>query len=63
MRTSEKRVFVDAPEVARIVERRVTLTVDAAQAAELPAGAAGWSGRLERRVRRRVDRARRRLGG
>jgi hypothetical protein len=43
VRTSEKRVFVDAPEVARIAERRVTLTVDAAQA-ELPAGAAGWSG-------------------
>ncbi len=28
--------FVDAPEVARIAERRVTLTLDAAQAAALP---------------------------
>jgi hypothetical protein len=29
-------VFVDAPEVARIAERRVTLTIDAEQAAGLP---------------------------
>src|SRR5215212_98148 len=29
-------LFVDAPEVARIAELRVTLTVDAEQAAELP---------------------------
>src|SRR3954453_11845493 len=28
--------FVDAPEVARIAERWVTLTIDAAEAAELP---------------------------
>jgi hypothetical protein len=28
--------FVDAPEVARIAELRVTLTIDAAAAAELP---------------------------
>jgi hypothetical protein len=30
------RRFVDAPEVARIAERRVTLTLDAAGAAALP---------------------------
>ena len=30
--------FVDAPEVARIAERRVTLTIDAAAAAQLPEG-------------------------
>lgn len=30
------RVFVDAPEVARTAERAVTLTLTAAQAAELP---------------------------
>ncbi len=30
------RVFVDAPEVARTAERGVTLTLTAAQAAELP---------------------------
>ena len=28
--------FVDAPEVARIAERRVTLSIDAVEAAELP---------------------------
>jgi hypothetical protein len=28
--------FVDAPEVARIAERAVTLTIDAAEAARLP---------------------------
>jgi hypothetical protein len=28
--------FVDAPEVARIAERRVTLTIDAAAAGDLP---------------------------
>ncbi len=30
-------LFVDAPEVARIAERRVTLSIDAEQAAALPA--------------------------
>jgi len=30
------RVFVDAPEVARTAERAVTLTITAAQVAELP---------------------------
>ena len=30
------RRFVDAPEVARITEQRVTLTIDAAEAANLP---------------------------
>jgi sporulation protein YlmC with PRC-barrel domain len=29
-------LFVDAPEVARIAERRVTLSIDGEQAAELP---------------------------
>jgi hypothetical protein len=33
--------WVDAPEVARITERRVTLTIDAAAAAELPPYAPG----------------------
>jgi hypothetical protein len=36
MRTDEGPRFVDAPEVARIAERRVTLSIDAAEAAELP---------------------------
>ena len=33
--TSNGRRFVDAPEVARITAQRVTLTIDAAEAAEL----------------------------
>ena len=36
MRTEEGDRFVDAPEVARIAERRVTLTIYAAEAADLP---------------------------
>jgi hypothetical protein len=34
--TGRGESFVDAPEVARITLRRVTLTIDAAEAAELP---------------------------
>ncbi len=34
--TPDGRRFVDAPEVARITEERVTLTIDAAEARELP---------------------------
>ena len=34
--TPEGRRFVDAPEVARITEKRVTLTIDAGEAKELP---------------------------
>ena len=36
MRSDRGEVFVDAPEVARITDALVTLTIDAAQAAELP---------------------------
>ena len=35
--TRERRVFVDAPEVARITRQRVTLTIDAEEAKALPA--------------------------
>ena len=35
MRAGERHLWVDAPEVARITERRVTLTIDAEAAAEL----------------------------
>jgi hypothetical protein len=35
--TENGRRFVDAPEVARITSARVTLTIDAAEAARLPA--------------------------
>jgi hypothetical protein len=60
--TPDGRRFVDAPEVARIAERRVTLTITAAEAAELPE----WRGRrgaLETSARRTARRWRRRLSG
>jgi Mrp family chromosome partitioning ATPase len=37
VRTPKGTRFVDAPEVGRITERSVTLTIDAEHAAELPA--------------------------
>jgi len=54
------RRFVDAPEVARIAERRVTLTIDSAQARELPEHP-GRLGAVENGLRRRAARWRRRL--
>ena len=39
--TRDRRVFVDAPEVARITTQRVTLTIDAAEARNLPAKPGG----------------------
>ena len=36
MRTRDGRFFVDAPEIARITNKRVILTIDAGDAAELP---------------------------
>jgi hypothetical protein len=36
VRSPRGDVFVDAPEVARIAERRVTLTIDSEQAVDLP---------------------------
>ena len=51
--TAGERRFVDAPEVARTAERGVTLTITAAQVAELPLeqprivpSAPGWLARL-----------------
>ena len=41
------RRFVDAPEVARIFERVVVLTIDAAQARELPEPRSGVGARVE----------------
>jgi hypothetical protein len=55
------RRFVDAPEVARIAERRVTLAITAAEAAQLPEDR-GLRGRLEHSARRSGARWRRRLG-
>jgi PRC-barrel domain len=48
IRTEQGERFVDAPEVARIAERRVTLTIDAAQAARLPRYQRRWWRRLSR---------------
>jgi hypothetical protein len=55
------RRFVDAPEVARITERRVTLTISAEEVAALPA-AQGVRGSLETSAKRTAARWRRRLG-
>jgi hypothetical protein len=52
--------FVDAPEVARIAERRVTLTITADEVAALPEDH-GMRGSLERSAKRTAARWRRRL--
>jgi hypothetical protein len=59
--TEDGRRFVDAPEVARITERRVTLTVNAVDAANLPEDH-GSLGAMEAGLRRGGRRWRRRLG-
>jgi hypothetical protein len=60
--TPQGRRFVDAPEVARIAVRRVTLTIDSAQARELPEQR-GRLGAVGEGLRRRAARWRRRLPG
>jgi len=59
--TPDGRRFVDAPEVARITDQRVTLTIDAEAAKELPEHR-GLRGSLETRAQRAGRRWRRRLG-
>jgi len=59
--TPDGRRFVDAPEVARIAERRVTLTITAAEAAQLPE-APGITHRLQHSARRTRSRWWRRFG-
>jgi hypothetical protein len=61
VKTPDRRVFVDAPEVARITEKRVTLTIDAAEAAQLPEHR-GLRGSMETRAKRSAMRWKRRLG-
>jgi hypothetical protein len=61
VRTADGRRFVDAPEVARITNLRVTLTIDRAAAGELPEHR-GLAGRLEQGAARRARRWRHRLG-
>jgi hypothetical protein len=62
IRTPDGRRFVDAPEVARIAERRVTLTITAAEARKLPEER-GKLGAMETQLRRAGRRWRRRFGG
>ena len=59
--TRDGRRFVDAPEVARITAKRVTLTIDSAAARDLPEHR-GALGALEKGAKRRLDRWQRRLG-
>ncbi len=61
VRTADGKVFVDAPEVERIYERRVELNIDAAAAAELPPYK-GLLGALEHDAKRRANRVKRKLG-
>jgi hypothetical protein len=59
--TPDGRRFVDAPEVDRITNRRVTLRIDGGAVAELPEHR-GVLGPLGERARHRGRRWRRRLG-
>ena len=61
VKTDSGRRFVDAPEVARITEQRVTLTIDAEEAKELPEHR-GLRGSLETHAKRAGRRWKRRLG-
>ena len=61
VRTKERKVFVDAPEVERLYTRRVTLNIDAAAAADLPPYK-GMLGAIEHNAKRRVNRVKRNLG-
>jgi hypothetical protein len=54
--TDKGRRFVDAPEVARITNRRVTLTLDAAEAADLPPESGGPERRPSRGWKRFLGR-------
>ena len=60
-KTEKGRLFVDAPEVASITNRRVTLTIDAAEAANLPEDR-GTLGAMETNLRRTGQRWKRRFG-
>ena len=61
VRTPDRRVFVDAPEVARITLRAVTLTITATEATQLPEHR-GWRESVEIHARRSARRWKRRLG-
>ena len=59
--TEDGKRFVDAPEVARITNRRVTLTIGPEEVAELPHHK-GMRGRVEQGLHRRANRWKQRLG-
>ena len=61
VRTEEGKRFVDAPEVARITNKRVILTIDSAAVAELPEHH-GVLGPLQERAQHRARRVKRRFG-
>jgi hypothetical protein len=61
IKTADGRRFVDAPEVARITNRRVVLAIDAAEAANLTEDR-GALGAMETNLRRTGQRWKRRLG-
>ena len=62
VKTEKARVFVDAPEVARITLRQVTLTIDFTEASQLPEHR-GMLGAMETNLKRSGRRWKRRLGG
>ena len=59
--TKDGKRFVDAPEVARITNRRVILTIDSAAVADLPEHR-GVLGPLQERAKFRGRRVKRRFG-
>ncbi len=61
MKTESGRRFVDAPEVDTITTHRVTLTINAIDAADLPEDR-GTLGAMEANLRRSGRRWKRRLG-
>ena len=62
IKTPSGRRFVDAPEVARITLRQVTLSIDYAEASHLPEHR-GMLGAMETNLKRSGRRWKRRLGG
>src|ERR671920_1978760 len=58
--TRDGRRFVDAPEVVRITEKRVTLSIDSEEAKALP-HYSGMPGAMETRAKRMAKKWKRRL--
>jgi hypothetical protein len=58
--TDDGKRFVDAPEVARITNRRVILTISPAEVADLQHHK-GMRGAIEKRAERRLNRMKRRF--